>query len=157
MDAKDQKKKYGVTMGPISCTEAWRRKMPFDHKDTVTTWSYILINRYAGTRTHVNLYNDATGPGYNATKNTHPIGDDKKLAKSLNIGKPGEYQRCPIKDCAVAVFAEATAENLKLSGGVTHQEPSLSAPPPKAADITKEPKPGIKEASTNNPEESPKE
>lgn len=115
MDAKQRKKKFGVTMAPIPCTEAWRRTMPFDHNSKgVVTFSYILINRYTGTRTHVNTYNGDAGIGYNATKNTHRIkgwGEDaveeaKSLAKALQAGKDLPYHRCKIEDCPTAELAQ---------------------------------------------------
>ncbi len=112
MDAKDKKKKYGVTMAPIPCTEAWRRDMPFDHKSKgIETWSYILIDRYRGTRVHVNTYNGATGPGHNTDRCTFLIKKfgtpegEKELLKSLRTGKPEAYSRCRIGECAVASLA----------------------------------------------------
>src|SRR4051812_9491857 len=118
MDAKQKKKHYGVTMAPIACTEAWVRTMAFDHNNKgVVTFSYILVNRYTGERIHTNTYNGDTGPGYNATKNTHkikgwgdPVLSEKALAKALGIGKENAYRRCPIAACPVAVLAEPPAD-----------------------------------------------
>jgi hypothetical protein len=113
MDPQAKKKKYGLTMAPIECTEAWRRPMSFDHNARgIETFSYILVNRYIGKRTHVNTYSGCTGPGYNAAGNLYPIkkwgdpvGQEKELAKSLGIGKDNPYSRCRISDCPVAVLA----------------------------------------------------
>ena len=117
MEAKDRKKKYGVTMAPIPCTEAWRREMPFDHRSRgVETWSYILVNRYTGTRTHANVYTKpkdepGTGPGHNSLKSTYKIKNygtaqgEKDLIRSLQIGKDSPYSRCRISDCPVASLA----------------------------------------------------
>ena len=56
----NKKKKYGMSEQPIKCTEAWVRKMGFDHK-TIESNSYILINRKTGKRVHVNTYNGNAG------------------------------------------------------------------------------------------------
>ena len=117
MDPKDKRKKYGVTMQPIPCTEAYRREMPFDHKKRgMVTWSYILVNRYDGTRVHVNIYDGETGGGHNTDKCRYPIkkwGTDKaetELRKSLRIGKDDAYVRCKISDCPVASLAPAPSD-----------------------------------------------
>ena len=115
MDAKIQKKKFGVTMAPTPCTEVWRRSMAFDHNSKgIVTFSYIAINRYLGTRTHINLYNGDTGPGYNAKLSTHPIKNwgvnpalaEEDLAKTLRLGKDNAYHRCRIVDCPAVVIAD---------------------------------------------------
>lgn len=96
-DLKANKKKYGKTMGPIPCTRAFKRDMPFDHR-AVDTVSFILINDVAQTRTHVNLYDGATGAGYDAEKSTYPLGDEKVQKKKLK-----GYSECAISECAVAL------------------------------------------------------
>ena len=124
MDAKEQKKRYGVTMAPIPCTEAWSRAMPFDHKKCQTI-SFILIDRYKNTRTHVNIYDGITGAGYNANKAIHPL-IEAELAVKLRLGKDNAYTRCRIADCPAAIPATPPAN----WEGEPITEPALDAPPP---------------------------
>jgi hypothetical protein len=117
-DPKDLRNKYGITMSPIPCTSAYKRKMPFDHK-TVKTVSWILVDDTAttcpdgkggaieceGTRTHVNTYNGETKAGYDANKATFVRGDEKELKKKLKTGRDDGYTPCEINECPVAVRA----------------------------------------------------
>ena len=104
--SKELRQKFGVSMGPILCTRAFRKEMDFDHR-SVATSSFILVNDKAtvlpsgvtcsGSRTHVNLYNGNAGSGFDASKSTYPLGTGKTLEKTLK-----GYLECPISECPVA-------------------------------------------------------
>lgn len=90
--------------------------MPFDHNSKgVRTFSYIIVNRYLGTRTHINTYNGMTGTGFNAgpgpgtatyaLKGETPEEREKDLRLKLRLGKEDAYSRCLIADCPAAVLA----------------------------------------------------
>lgn len=113
MDMKDLKKKYGVTMAPVEATRCFKRKMRFDHTK-VKTESFILINDNAtqlpngkpcnGSKTHINTYDGAAGPGHDSNQCTWALGDAKKLRKALR-----DYEECPVEDCPLAVRVVAKA------------------------------------------------
>lgn len=122
---KERKKKYGITLQPIECTEAWVREMAFDHNSKgVITKSYILLNRYTGYRTHINTYNGQVGVGVDTRKYTFLtkgfIERDKvKLLKDLTrvlcVGKSNEYQRCQVADCPIAVLVAGELNRVEFN------------------------------------------
>lgn len=116
-------KRFGISQSPIPCTECWVREMAFDHNSKgVITKSYVLVNRYSGVKSYVNLYDGCTGVNFDVKKYSWKIkfwGEGKRtknglraeeveLARSLGLlskGNGNPYHRCLIVDCPVAILA----------------------------------------------------
>lgn len=99
-DAKLLRAKFGIQEKPIQATSAFRRVMPFDHKD-ISTQSWILVTPNG--RTHVNTYNGKLGERVDYTRSTYPMPTDAKKVKAVFKG----YEEVAVSECPVAVAIEA--------------------------------------------------